>query len=106
MPSWGDASGGVQQLYRHGVTGAAANGLAPVHRGAFLNAEIEYGLRSFAGTPYGGFVLAQGGTRTFNSGLRYRASKQGSVYLEASRREGVAGPATQSLILRGHWRLR
>ncbi len=99
-------SGGVQQLYRHGVTGAAANGLAPVHRGAFLNAEIEYGLRSFAGTPYGGFFLAQGGTRTFNSGLRYRASKQGSVYLEASRREGVAGPATQSLILRGHWRLR
>ena len=106
VPSWGDASGGVQQLWNHGVTGTTGNGLIPGNRGGFLNAEVEYGLRSFAGTPYSGFFLAQGGTRTFNSGVRYQASEQASLYLEASRREGTAAPVSNALILRGHWRLR
>lgn len=105
VPSWGDGSGGVQRLWDHGATGALGNDLSGRGRQGFLNAEIEYGLRSFAGIPYGGFYLAPGGTRTFNSGVGYQADQQGSLYIEASRRQGASGPATQALIFRGQWRL-
>ena len=106
VPSWGDASGGVQRLWDHGAMGAVGNGFLGRDRQGSLNAEIEYGLRSFAGTPYGSFRLAERGTRTFNTGVRYQADMRGSLYLEASRREGASGPATQALIFRGQWRLR
>ena len=106
VPSWGDASGGVQRLWDHGAIGAVGNGFLGRDRQGSLNAEIEYGLRSFAGTPYGSFRRAERGTRTFNTGVRYQADMRGSLYLEASRREGASGPATQVLIFRGQWRLR
>ena len=106
VPSWGDASGGVQRLWDHGAMGAVGNGFLGRDRQGSLNAEIEYGLRSFADTPYGSFRLAERGTRTFNTGVRYQADMRGSLYLEASRREGASGPATQALIFRGQWRLR
>ena len=106
VPSWGDASGGVQRLWDHGAMGAVGNGFLGRDRQGSLNAEIEYGLRSFAGTPYGSFRLAERGTRTFNTGVRYQADMRGSLYLEASRREDASGPATQALIFRGQWRLR
>ena len=106
VPSWGESSGGVHQLWEHGAMGAAGNGLVPRGRGGVLNAEVEYGLRSFAGTPYGGFYLGEGGSRVFNSGVRYQADMRGSLFLEASHRESATGPATHALIFRGQWRLR
>ena len=101
-PSWGDAASGVQQLWDRGVSGLPGAGFKPA-RGQ-LDAEVEYGLAGFAGTPYGRFYLVDGGNRAFGSGMRYEISRVLDVRLEGTRRESALNPARHGLTMRGHWK--
>jgi len=98
-PSWGEASSGVQQLWDRGVTDRMGTGLTPA-RGR-LDAEVEYGLPDFGGTPYGRLYVLDGGDRAFGTGVRYEVSRVMNMRLEATRRESVLKGARHGLTLRG-----
>ena len=102
VPEWGEASSGVQMLWDQGVGGLPGGGLTPA-RGR-LNAEAEYGLRSFAGTPYARFYAVDGGDLTFGSGLRYKINRLLDLRVEGTRRQGTLAPAKHGLTMRGHWK--
>lgn len=98
-PAWGEASSGVQQLWDRGVTDRMGTGLTPA-RGR-LDAEVEYGLPDFGGTPYGRLYMLDGGDRAFGTGVRYEISRVMNMRLEATRRESVLNGARHGLTLRG-----
>ncbi len=101
-PTWGDPASGVQELWERGVSdrmGAAAD-----MRKARLNAELEYGLAGFHGTPYGRVYLVDGGTRAFGTGMRYEVSGVLGLRIEGTRTHGVDAPARHGLALKGHWK--
>jgi len=98
-PAWGEASSGVQQLWDRGVTDRMGAGLTPAR--ARLDAEVEYGLTDFGGTPYGRLYMLDGGDRAFGTGVRYEVSRVMNMRLEATRRESVLNGARHGLTLRG-----
>ncbi|MDE2870953.1 MAG: fibronectin type III domain-containing protein [Gemmatimonadota bacterium] len=101
-PTWGEPASGVQELWERGVSdrmGAAAD-----MRKARLNAELEYGLAGFHGTPYGRVYLVDGGTRAFGTGMRYEVSGVLGLLIEGTRTHGVDAPARHGLALKGHWK--
>ncbi|MCY3677728.1 MAG: fibronectin type III domain-containing protein [Gemmatimonadetes bacterium] len=98
-PAWGEASSGVQQLWDRGVTDRMGTGLTPAR--ARLDAEVEYGLADFGGTPYGRLYMLDGGDRAFGTGVRYEISRVMNMRLEATRRESVLNGARHGLTLRG-----
>ena len=102
VPTWGDAASGVQELWERGLSGRrdAASGM---QRGR-LNAEVEYGLAEFHGTPYSRIYLVDGGTRAFGTGMRYEVSQVLGLRIEGTRTQSADAPARHGLALRGHWK--
>lgn len=98
-PAWGEASSGVQQLWDRGMTDRMGTGLTPAR--ARLDAEAEYGLPGFGGTPYGRLYVLDGGDRAFGTGVRYEVSRVMNMRLEATRRESALNGARHGLTLRG-----
>ncbi len=101
-PAWGEASSGVQQLWDRGVTDRLGTGAALAR--ARLDAEVEYGLPDFGGTPYGRVYLLDGGDRAFGTGMRYEISRAMNLRIEGTRRESVLNGARHGLTLRGQLR--
>ena len=101
-PEWGEAASGVQTLWDQGVNGLPAGGFDPA-RGR-LNAEVEYGLARFAGTPYARLHVVDGGGRAVGSGVRYEITRVLDLRLEGTRRESALAPAKHGLTVRGHWK--
>ena len=98
-PVWGEAASGVRQLWDHGVTDRIGTGRTPGK--ARLDAEVEYGLAGFGGTPYGRVYLVDGGQRAFGTGVRYEVSRMLNVRIEGTRRESAINPSRHGLTLRG-----
>ena len=103
-PAWGDASGGAQELWERGVPEMRRDGAEPL--GGRLDAEVAYGLRGFAGTPYGGLQLAGEGDRAYSGGVRYELGHGLGLRMEVTRREGAIGPPEHAIGLRGRLHLR
>ena len=103
-PEWGDGSSGVQQLWDRGASGLPGVDLTPP-RGQ-LNAELEYGLPAFNGTPYGRFYIVEGGGRAFGSGVRYEITRVMDLRLEGTRHESTVGPARHGFTMRGQLKFR
>ena len=98
-PTWGEMMGGPQELWERGV---ADVGRAGAERpGGRLDAEVAYGLRGFAGTPYGGLLLADRGGRAYSGGLRYDLGMGLGLRFEATRRETSFGPPEHTIGVRG-----
>ena len=102
VPAWGEASSGVQALWDRGVSAMQPGGFTPA-RGQ-LNAEVEYGLPRFAGTPYGRFYIVDGGDRAFGSGLRYEITRVLDLRVEGTRRQSALSSARHGLTMRGQWK--
>ena len=102
VPAWGDASSGVQALWDRGVSAMQPGDFTPA-RGQ-LNAEVDYGLPRFAGTPYGRFYITEGGDRAFGSGLRYEITRVLDLRVEGTRRENAISAARHGLTMRGQWK--
>ncbi|MDE2975083.1 MAG: fibronectin type III domain-containing protein [Gemmatimonadota bacterium] len=102
VPAWGEPASGVQELWERGAGGG--RGLAADMRKGRLNAEVEYGLGEFNGTPYGRMHLVDGGARAFGTGMRYEVSRIVDLRIEGTRTQSVGAPARHGLSLKGHWR--
>lgn len=98
-PVWGEAASGVRQLWDSGVTDRIGTGRTPGK--ARLDAEVEYGLAGFGGTPYGRVYLVDGGQRAFGTGVRYEINRALNVRIEGTRRESAINPSRHGLTLRG-----
>ena len=101
VPEWGETGSGVQALWDRGVSGLPGGGFDPA-RGR-LNAEAEYGLPRFAGTPYARLYVVDGGDRAFGSGMRYEITRVLDLRLEGTRTQSAVAPAKHGLTIRGHW---
>ena len=102
VPAWGETASGVQELWERGLSGRR-DAAAGMQRGR-LNAEVEYGLARFHGTPYSRIYLVDGGTRAFGTGMRYEVSGGLGLCIEGTRTQSVDAPAQHGLALRGNWR--
>ena len=102
VPAWGETASGVQELWERGLN-ARRDAAAGIQRGR-LNAEVEYGLAGFHGTPYSRIYLVDGGTRAFGTGMRYEASGGLGLRIEGTWTLSVDAPAQHGLALRGNWR--
>ena len=102
VPAWGETASGVQELWDRGVSGRPDRA-AGMRKGR-LNAEIEYGLANFHGTPYGRAYVVDGGTRAFGTGMKYEVGRMLDLRIEGTRTQGSGTPARHGLALRGHWR--
>lgn len=98
-PVWGEAASGVRQLWDHGVTDRIGVGRTPAR--TRLDAEVEYGLAGFGGTPYGRMYLADDGDRAFGTGVRYEIGRMLNVRIEGTRRESALNASRHGLMLRG-----
>ena len=98
-PVWGEAASGVRQLWDHGVTDRIGVGRTPAR--TRLDAELEYGLAGFGGTPYGRMYLADDGDRAFGTGVRYEIGRMLNVRIEGTRRESALNASRHGLMLRG-----
>jgi len=102
-PSYGDHASGMNQLWERGVhdaVGGHDQGMSPN-----VDGEIAYGFAGFQGTPYGGFYLAERGTRAFSSGVRYDLGADVGLRLEGTRRESTLGGARHTVGVRGRIKL-
>lgn len=102
VPAWGETASGVQELWERGLSGRR-DAVAGMQRGR-LNAEVEYGLAEFHGTPYSRIHLVDGGTRAFGTGMRYEVSQVLGLRIEGTRALSADAPARHGLALRGHWK--
>ena len=102
-PVWGASRSGVHQLWQQGVGDRLGQGLDAPNRGQ-INAQIEYGLPTFEGTPYGRFQIVQEGARVLGTGMRYSLTRVLDLGFEGTRSETAAGPARHRLVLKGDWR--
>ncbi len=102
-PSYGDAAGGVEDLWDRGVTSALG---APGARArGNLDGEVGWGLAGRRGAPFGGFRLG-GGARAVSAGVKYELNPDAGVRFEATRRESGFGPARHAVGIRGRLKLR
>lgn len=101
-PAWGETTGRVEQLWEHGVGGQADG--TPPGRGGRFNAEMQYRLSGFHGTPYTRLHITTGGSRALATGMRYQVSRVLAVHLEGKSAASSDGPPQRRLTVRGHWR--
>lgn len=97
-PAWGETAGGAQELWERGVAGMQGG---VEHLGGRFDAEVAYGFAGFGGTPYGGFLMGDRGSRAFSSGLRYEVGPGMGLRLEATRRERSFGSPEHTVGVRG-----
>lgn len=100
-PSWGETAGGPQELWERGVS-EMQTGTDPL--GGRVDAEVAYGLDGFIGTPYGGLLVGDRGTRAYSSGMRYELGRGLGIRVEATRREGLYGSPKHTVGVRGRLR--
>ena len=103
-PTWGSAASEAEQLWSAGDAGKLVKGEA-FEAKTHLDTEIGYGLGAphqwGVVTPYAGLTLAGAGQRTVRGGLRWNASDNATVTLEAERRsEGANAAPTDAVMLR------
>ena len=98
-PTWGVTTGGAQELWERGVSEMRPDDRNPL--AGRLDAEVAYGLRGFGGTPYGGVLIADRGSRAYSSGLRYELGRGLGLRVEATRRESHYGPPQHTIGVRG-----
>ena len=103
--SWGEAGGGVERLWAHGVTGgtAMAEAAAASARPVF-DTEAGYGVPVGAGegvlTPYWGVAQSPGEARSYRLGLRFSQLEPGlDLGLEGKHRVPSAGEAESTVML-------
>ena len=101
-PVWGNATSRVQELWDQGLGDGPGRRLGD--RGARLHTEIEYGLPSIDGTPYGRFNIAQGGTRALATGMRYQVGQDLHLRVEGSLARSTARFGRPGIALRGRWK--
>ena len=102
VPALGEEASGVQDLWNRGVSDRPDRAPNP-HRGK-LNAQVEYRLRAYRGTPYGRVYVVDGGTSTFGTGVRYEVTRVLGVRIEGTRTQSVTAPAWHGITMRGRWR--
>ncbi len=103
-PSWGKSASGVDDLWQRGVAGAAdeARGEPPQMR---FDVEVGYGLAAPPGrrgllTPYAGFGVTEGGSRSYRAGTRFELGAATMIDLEGSREDDAAGASEHAVALR------
>lgn len=100
-PVWGSASSRVQELWEGSLQARQADGRAGP-RGR-LDAEVEFGLPAFDGTPYGNLRIADGGTHEFGTGLRYAVSRVLDLRVEGTHTGRPEGPGHLGITAKGRW---
>ena len=89
-PTWGSAASETEQLWGAGDASKLV-GSESFEAKTHLDTEIGYGLgaphRWGVVTPYAGLTLSDGAQRTLRGGLRWNASDNATVALEAERQE-------------------
>ena len=97
FPAWGDTASGVDRLWDQDVAelatdDTAANDNVPPMR---LDGELGYGFGALGGqgllTPYGGFALADEGSRRYRIGIRFEIAPAFDLSFEGARREPANG---------------
>ena len=111
LPTWGETSSGVDRLWDQDVAELAsddgtANDNVPQMR---LDGELGYGFGALGGqgllTPYGGFALADEGSRRYRIGGRFEIGSSLDLSLEGERREPANDAAADhAVMLRGQMR--
>ena len=93
FPAWGETASGVDRLWDQDVAELAsddgtANDNVPQMR---LDGELGYGFGALGGqgllTPYGGFALADEGSRRYRIGIRFEIAPAFDLSFEGARRE-------------------
>ena len=101
-PTWGAASSGVGRLWGlRDAQGLASDGEFEAE--SRLEAEIGYGIgvphsRGLV-TPYTALSLAQGGSRTWRTGARWKVAPDSTLGLEATRQEGRGDETAENAIV-------
>ncbi len=111
FPAWGETASGVERLWDQDVAELAsddgtANDNVPQMR---LDGELGYGFGALGGqgllTPYGGFALADEGSRRYRIGGRFEIGSSLNLSLEGERREPADDAAADhAVMLRGQMR--
>ncbi len=107
FPAWGDTASGVDRLWDQDVAElatddtAANDNVSPVR----LDGELGYGFGALGGqgllTPYGGFALADEGSRRYRIGIRFEIAPAFDLSFEGARREPAnAAAAEHGVMLR------
>ena len=111
-PAWGDTASGVDRLWDQDVAALATDDTAvndnvPQMR---LDGELGYGFGTFGGhgllTPYGGFALAEEGSRRYRIGIRFEIAPAFDLSFEGARREPANDAAAEHgvmLRMQGSW---
>ena len=102
-PTWGEAASGIRDLWNRGL--ADRPEMAPGRQRGRLNAEVEYGLPAYRGTPYGRIHVVDGGTSTLGTGVRYEITRVLDLRIEGSRTRSPTTPTWHELAVRARWRL-
>ena len=110
-PAWGNTASGMDRRWDRDVAAlatddTAANDNVPQVR---LDSELGYGFGTFGGqgllTPYGGFALADEGSRRFRIGIRFEIAPAFNLSLEGACREPANDAAAEhGVMLRMHAR--
>lgn len=102
LPSYGETSGGVSQLWETGVTGRDADGSEPSFG---LDTEVGYGFAALGGrgllTPYGVVGPAYRDGRNYRLGSRLEIGRKFDLKLEGERLARETGESGHGLILSG-----
>ena len=103
-PTWGSAASEAEQLWGAGDASKLV-GSETFEAKTYLDTEIGYGLaaphRWGVVTPYAGLTLSDGAQRTLRGGLRWNASDNATVALEAERQaQGEDGSPANAVMLR------
>ena len=107
-PSYGESASGVDDLWQRGVAGATdeARNEPPQMR---FDVEVGYGLAAPPGrrgllTPYAGFGVTEGGSRSYRAGTRLELGAATMIDLEGRREDDAAGAShAVDLRMRVHW---
>ena len=102
LPSYGETSGGVSQMWERGVTGRNADGRDPSFG---LDTEVGYGFAALGGkgllTPYGVVGPAHLDGRNYRLGSRLEIGRKFDLKLEGERLARETGESGHGLILSG-----
>ena len=102
LPSYGETSGGVSQLWERGATGRNADGRDPSFG---LDTEVGYGFAALGGkgllTPYGVVGPAHRDGRNYRLGSRLEIGRKFDLKLEGERLARETGESGHGLILSG-----
>ncbi len=100
-PSWGEADGGVEKLWAHGVADEESedSGATPQVR---FDTELGYGFVALSRrhgllTPYAGLGLTDGGSRSYRLGARFELGATISVDIDGTRDDRASGATDHAL---------